>query len=608
MNTLLNGLAVIDSFAKSAGLGPGVYRMLNAAGEYLYIGKARQLEKRIASYTQFDKLPVRLQRMVAETVAMEATHTRTEAEALMLEANMIRKHLPRYNVLLRDDKSVPYIHLSTDHDFPKVSAHRGAKTDKGEYYGPFASAGPVWETIETLQRVFLLRNCSDHDFATRKRPCLQYHIKRCTAPCVGKVTQDAYAEQVKGARAFLDGKSADLQKQFAAKMQQAADKNEFEMAALYRDRLKALAAVQSKQDINVESLIEDVDVIGAYLDGGQACIEVFFFRGGRNYGNKAYFPRHAADVALDEILSAFIGQFYQSRPAAPEILISHEIPERDILAEALTAENDRAVKIHVPQRGDKKRLIDFAVENAKRAHARNMEEGAKHREALEKLAALGGWENALERVEVYDNSHLSGTNALGVMIVVGPEGFEKKHYRKFNIRDARGDDDTAMMREVLTRRLSVEGEARFPDLILLDGGKGQLNAAKKTLAELNLDLPLLAISKGPDRHAGREWLHFPDGREIQLEKADPLLYFLQRIRDEAHRFAITGQRARRSKSLVKSSLDSVLGIGGKRKKALLLHFGSAKAVERAGVEDLMKVDGISRKTAETIYHHFHDGN
>jgi excinuclease ABC subunit C len=593
------GRAVIDAFARSLPLGPGVYRMLNEKGEYLYIGKARQLAKRVLSYTQIEKLPVRLQRMVAETVSMEVAHTRTEAEALMLEANMVRQHMPRFNVLLRDDKSIPYIFLS-GHEYPRLSAHRGAKTEEGDYYGPFASSGPVWETIETLQRVCRLRNCTDADFASRKRPCLQYHIKRCTAPCVGKVSQEQYSEQVREAREFLDGKSAELQKSFAAKMQEAADKDEFELAAAYRDRLRALTAVQAKQDIDLNS-DEDLDVIAAFASGGQACVQVFFFRKGRNFGNKAYFPRHDAEAEMPDILSAFVAQFYQGRTAPPEILLSGEVADADLLAEALDTD------IIVPQRGDKKRVVDFAVENAKRAHARHMADHAKHRDSLEKLAELAGLKDIPERVEVYDNSHLGGTNALGVMIVVGAEGFEKKQYRRFNIREAAGNDDFAMMREILTRRLSVEGDAQFPGLIILDGGKGQLSAAQDVLKELNLDLPVMAIAKGVDRNAGREWLHFTDGREVQLEKNDALLHFLQRIRDEAHRFAINAQRARRSKTMIGSRLDKVPNIGAKRKKALLLHFGSAKDVERASIEDLMKVEGISRKTAEIIYNFFHDG-
>jgi len=614
---LQRGRDVIDAFARSLPLSPGVYRMINKHGEPIYIGKARQLQKRVLSYTQDNRLTNRLRRMVAETVSMEAIHTKTEAEALMLEANMIRKNMPRYNVLLRDDKSVPYIFVSGDHPFPQLMHHRGPKTRTGNYYGPFASSGPVWNTIATLQRVFQIRNCSDAVFSQRKRPCMQYHIKRCTAPCVGRASQEEYGEQVNAAKDFLAGKSAEIQGYFADKMQEASREMNYELAASYRDRIKALTAVQSRQDINLEGIIDDVDVIAGYLEGGQACIQVFFFRAGRNYGNKAYFPRHASDMDLPEILDSFVAQFYQNRPAANEIMLSHAVPDEELLAEALTAENGRKVYISMPQRGPKKRIVDQAVENAKRAHARNMADTDKHRQMLEKLAELVPLEAIPERVEVYDNSHLGGTNALGVMVVIGTEGFEKKHYRKFNIKgDYPAGDDYAMMREVLTRRLSrgidenkdptTSTENTWPDLLIIDGGKGQLSATCDVLKEMNLTIPLMTISKGPDRNAGREWLHFIDKDPIQLPPTDPLLYFLQRIRDEAHRFAITGQRQRRGNAMLKSALDTVPGVGGKRKKALLMHFGSAKAVERAGISDLMKVEGISKATAEMIYGHFHD--
>ena len=612
------GRGVIDAFARSLPLSPGVYRMINAKGEPIYIGKARQLQKRVMSYTQLGRLPNRLQRMVMETVTMEAIHTRTEAEALMLEANMIRKNMPRYNVQLRDDKSVPYIFISGDHPYPQLYSHRGAKTRNGSYYGPFASAGPVWNTIATLQRVFQLRNCSDAVFAARKRPCMQYHIKRCTAPCVARVSVEDYAAQVGEAKQFLEGKSIEVQGHLAEKMQAASAEMNYELAAAFRDRIKALTMVQSQQEISLEGVIDDVDVIAGYLDGGQSCIQVFFFRAGRNYGSKAYFPRHGADVTLPEVLEAFIAQFYQARPAAPELLLSHEILDCEVLSEALTTENNRKVTITVPARGPKKRIIEQAVLNARRAHARNMADTEKHREMLEKLADLMQLPATPERVEVYDNSHLSGTNALGVMVVIGDEGFHKKHYRKFNIKgNIEAGDDYAMLREVLLRRLArgideqkdptASEDNTWPDLLVIDGGKGQLSAACEVLKELNLTIPLVAISKGPDRNAGREWLHFIDREPLQLAATDPLLYFLQRIRDEAHRFAITGQRTRRSNAMLKSALDTVPGIGGKRKKALLLHFGSAKSVENAAVPDLMKVEGISKATAEMIYNHFHDG-
>ncbi len=619
LNAIARGVAVVDGFARSLPLSPGVYRMINAKNEPIYIGKARQLQKRVFSYTQFDKLPMRLQRMVSETVTMEAIHTRTEAEALLLEANMIRRYMPRYNVLLRDDKSVPYIFIRGDHPFPQLTSHRGAKVDKGDYYGPFASSEPVWSTIATLQRVFQLRNCTDGFFAARKRPCLQYHIKRCSAPCVGKVTEGEYGEQVNAAKQFLSGKTSELQQNFAVKMQDASERQDYEVAAQYRDRIRALTTVQSRQDINLEGIIGDVDVIAGYIDGGQACIQIFFFRDGRNYGNKPYFPRHDKDLPLTEIMESFIGQFYQTRPAAKEILVTPALPEQDVLSEALSLENDKTVKIFTPQRGDKMRLIDFALDNAKRAHQRNMADQSRQRDIMERLAELVGLPGLPERIEVYDNSHLGGTNPLGVMIVAGATGFEKKHYRKFNIKGKyEQGDDYAMMREVLSRRLKREieendaahegddKERTTPDLIVIDGGKGQLSSVQQVMTELNVTIPFIAISKGPDRNAGREWIHFVDKEPVQLPINDPLLYFLQRVRDEAHRFAITGQRAKRKKDITASKLDNVPGIGGKRKKALLMFFGSAKNVERAGIEDLMKVDGVSRSTAETIYNFFHD--
>jgi excinuclease ABC subunit C len=616
------GRQVILDAIKNLPVTPGVYRMINAKKDILYVGKAKQLPKRVLSYTQQNRLPLRLQRMVAETVSMEFIHTHTEAEALLLEANMIRKHMPRYNILLRDDKSVPYIFLSGDHDYPQLSTHRGARTRTGDYFGPFASAEPVYQTIATLQRAFMLRNCSDHDFATRARPCLQYHIKRCTAPCVGRVTKEQYADQVKQAKLFLSGKSHVVQETMAVKMQQASEDMDYETAMQYRDRIRALTAVQAKQGINLEGIIDDVDVIAAVMKGGQACIQVFFFRFGRNYGNKAYFPRHDKDVTLPEVLASFIGQFYQSRPAAPEVLLSEEVIDQDILAEALTTENNHKVSLVVPQRGAKKRLIDQAVSNAAQAHARHMAQVDRHQDLLEKLAELMGLGKMPERVEIYDNSHLSGKQALGVMVVVGPEGFERKQYRRFNIKgEIVEGDDYAMLREVLTRRLSrglkerageedtdvaAEGTPVWPDVLVIDGGKGQLSTTLEVLADLKItDVPVMAISKGPDRNAGREIIHMPHQDPIQLESNDPLLYFLQRIRDEAHRFAITGQRASRTKNLTKSSLDSIPGIGGKRKKSLLMHFGSAKGVADAGVEDLMAVTGISQAMAQQIYDFYH---
>lgn len=631
------GRDVILDAIKNVPMTPGVYQMINKKKEILYVGKAKQLPKRVLSYTQVSRLPLRLQRMVSETVAMEFTHTHTEAEALLLEANMIRKHLPRYNILLRDDKSVPYIFLSGDHDFPQLWSHRGAKTRKGDYFGPFASAGPVYQTIQTLQRVFMLRNCSDSNFANRTRPCLQYHIKRCTAPCVAKVSKEDYADQVKQAKLFLEGKSNDVQAVLAAKMQSASEAMDYELAMQYRDRIRALAAVQAKQGINFEGIVDDdVDVIAGVLKGGQACIQVVFLRHGRSYGDKAYFPRHDKDVSMAEIMSSFIGQFYQTRPCAPEILVSERVEDQDVLAEALNTETRRKVTIFTPQRGAKKQLLDQALSNANQAHARHMANIDRHQDLLDRLAELMGLGKMPERVEIYDNSHLGGKQPLGVMVVVGVDGFDRKQYRKFNIKgEIEEGDDYAMMREVLTRRLTralkergedevqelveevagVEGNglppepssnSTWPDVLIIDGGKGQLSSALEVLAELNItDLPIMAISKGPDRNAGKEILHMPGQEPIHLAGNDSLLYFLQRIRDEAHRFAITGQRTRRAMTMTQSSLDTIPGIGGKRKKALLLHFGSAKGVSNAGVEDLMAVTGISRAVAQQIYDFYH---
>lgn len=612
-NALDRGAKIISGYVKNLPKTPGVYRMLNESGDVLYVGKAKALKNRVVSYTRVDSLPIRTQRMISQTTKMEFAHTHTEAEALLLEANMIRRLKPRYNVLLRDDKSVPYIFLSGDHDFPQITTHRGKKKRKGDYYGPFASAGPVHETIATLQKVFQIRNCSDSYFENRKRPCLQFHIKRCTAPCVGKVSKEDYATQVKQAKQFLAGKTVGIQKDLAKKMQQASDLQDYEAAMVFRDRIKALTAIQSRQDINAERFVKDADVIAAYLAGGQACIQVFFFRGGRNYGNKAYFPRHDRQAELSEIISAFIGQFYQSRPAAKEVLLSHVLSDADILGEALSVDNPYRVDVSTPQRGGRKRLMNQAIENAKTAHARHLADTRRQKELLEKLSNIFDLEDMPERIEVYDNSHISGTNSVGAMIVAGVDGFEKKHYRLFNIKEKiEPGDDYAMMREVFKRRFTraqKEGDShQWPDLVLIDGGKGQLSAATEIMTELGLDhVPLVGVSKGLDRNAGREQFHMNGRDSFTLPMKDPALYFIQRLRDEAHRFAIGSHRAKRSKSLVKSPLDGIPGIGAKRKKALLNHFGSAKEAAGAGVDDLQAVEGISATMAQTIYDYFHGG-
>jgi excinuclease ABC subunit C len=612
--TTRSGAAVIEACVKTLPGSPGVYRMLNAAGEPLYVGKAKHLKKRVTAYTQPQKQSVRIQRMIAATASMEFTTTHTEAEALLLEANLIKKLKPRYNILLRDDKSFPYILITGDHDYPQVTKHRGARDRKGEFFGPFASGFAVNETLAVLHKAFLLRNCSDHVFALRTRPCLQYQIKRCTAPCVAKVTQRQYAEQVDMARQFLEGRSRAIQEDFAAKMQDASERLDFEEAAAYRDRIRALTQIQAEQTVNIEG-IDSADVFGIHRDAGASCVQVFFFRAGQNFGNRAYFPRHEKEEDSVAILSAFIAQFYTNKPIPREIIVNNDIEAQDVMEQALREKAGYKVTILKPQRGDRKTLSDMAAKNAREALARRMADAQMQEAMFEKLADVFGLEGAPERIEVYDNSHIAGSHTLGAMIVATPEGLQKNAYRKFNAKgDIAAGDDYAMMREMLSRRfqslLKTEDEgtpAVWPDLLLIDGGQGQLNATIETLADLGIsDLPVVAIAKGPDRNAGRERF-FMQGREaFSLPPDDPVLYFLQRLRDESHRFAITSHRARRSKAIGATPLDSVGGIGARRKKALLLHFGSAKAVAEAGVADLQKVAGISKAVAERIYAFFHD--
>ncbi len=610
--TLAAGVETIQSHLKTLPNGPGVYRMLDAAGDALYVGKARNLKKRVTTYTQTGKHPARLLQMIAETVAMEFVVTRSEVEALLLEANLIKRLRPRYNVLLRDDKTFPHILIASDHPFAQVAKHRGARKRPGAYFGPFASAGAVNRTITALQRAFLLRSCPDTVFASRTRPCLQYQIKRCTAPCVGLVDEDDYAAQVAQAVDFLSGKSQAVQAQLADEMLAASDALDFETAARLRDRIKALAAVQAHQDINAER-IGDADALAAHQAGGQTCIQVYFFRGGRNYGTRAYFPSHDKHVGAAAVLTAFIGQFYDNKPAPKLVLVSHPLEEGTLLAEALSLNAGHKVSLSAPQRGEKRRLIDHALANAREALGRRMAAGASQRKLLDGVAAAFGLDQSPQRIEVYDNSHISGSNAIGAMIVAGPEGLMKNAYRKFTIKsDVAPGDDYAMMREVLTRRFSRalkedpdRNGAEWPDLVLIDGGKGQLAVAEEVLAELGIaDQPMVAIAKGPDRNAGRERFFQPGRSPFSLEPRDPVLYFLQRLRDEAHRFAIGTHRARRAKQVGQSPIDEIAGIGPRRKKALLLHFGSAKAVARASLEDLQAVDGVSRSVAKKIYDHF----
>lgn len=610
------GLKAIRQAAARLPETPGVYRMLDEGGEALYVGKAKSLKKRVLSYTNFSRLGNRLQRMVALTRSMEFVHTHTEAEALLLESNLIKKLKPRFNILLRDDKSFPYILLRKDHDFPAVEKHRGAKNRKGDYYGPYASAGHVNRTILALQRAFMLRNCSDTVFANRSRPCLQYHIKRCTAPCVGRVGEDEYAGQVAEAKAFLEGQNSDVKEILARKMQDASAAMEYERAAQLRDRIRALTSIQAHQDINVEGL-GDVDVMALAQDGGQTCIQVFFFRAGRNHGNRAYYPVHDKEDKPASIMAAFITQFYENKPVPPSVFVSVSPTDRELLEEAFSEKAGRKIEIRRPSRGKGRRILDFVATNAENALRRHLAERQSEARFLKALAEMLDLDAPPARIEIYDNSHISGTHMVGALVAAGPEGFIKSAYRKFNIKKAGEADDTAMMREVLERRFkralrdedgrSGPGSEVWPDVVMIDGGKGQLNAALSVLEELGIadQLTLISIAKGPQRNAGREQFFIPGKDPFRLPPNDPVLFYLQRLRDEAHRFAIGTHRARRQKQISASPLDQIKGIGAKRKKALLNYFGSAKAVGAAGVEDLQKVKGISAAMAQHIYDHFH---
>lgn len=622
----VQGAVVIERYLKTLPAKPGVYRMLGEGGKVLYVGKAKNLKKRVASYTKSERQPVRIQRMVAQTLMMEFVTTHTEAEALLLEANLIKKLAPRYNILLRDDKSFPEILLTSAHDFPRVLKHRGARKEKGDYFGPFASVWAVNETLTVLQRAFLLRTCSDSVFTNRTRPCLLYQIKRCSGPCVeGKVDRVAYGELVGEARQFLQGKSQDIQKRLARSMQAASDDMEFEQAAEYRDRIRALTRIQQHQDINPGAVV-DADVVALSHKNGLNCVQVFFFRGGRNFGNRAYFPAQAKGEDVADVLEAFLGQFYAAHIPPREILLSHDIPNAELVADALAVRAERKVKLTRPSRGDRAALVAHALENARDALARRSAEYATQEKMLEEMAALFGLDHPPNRIEVYDNSHVSGANAVGGMIVAGPEGFRKNAYRKFNIRGASNaeggadgyapGDDYAMMREVLTRRFKRalkdiaenggERGADWPDLLLIDGGRGQLGVALEVLSELEIEgITVAGVAKGPDRNAGRERIFLPGQAPKQLHERDQVLYFIQRLRDEAHRFAIGAHRGRRSKAQQHSKLDDIPSIGAKRKKALLHHFGSAKAVEEAGQVDLEAVNGISKAIAKQIYDWFH---
>jgi excinuclease ABC subunit C len=609
------GAAAIEAALHTMPLSPGVYRMLDAKGDALYVGKARSLKKRVTAYTQLGRLDERLRRMVNETVAMEVITTHTEAEALLLEANLIKRLKPRFNIVLRDDKSYPWLMLTEDHPFPQIAKHRGAHVRKGSYWGPFASAWAVNQTVTAMQRVFLLRACADTVFANRTRPCLLYQIRRCSAPCVGRISEEDYGRLVGQAKAFLAGKLATVQRELAAEMEEAAGTLEFEHAAAVRDRIRALTFVQGNDVVNPASL-QDADVIAAWQIGGQTCVQVFFVRGGRNNGNRAFFPTHAKAEEAPEVLAAFIAQFYDDKPPPACLLLNHALPEQELVAEALSLKAERRVEIAVPQRGEKRAVVQHAETNAREALERKLAESAGQAKLLEGVAQMFGLPSVPERIEVYDNSHIMGTNPYGVMIVSGAEGFHKAAYRKFGIRGPiTPGDDFGMMREVLQRRFTralKEQEEKaavdWPDVVLIDGGAGQLSAAREALADLGVqDVKLVAIAKGPDRDAGREWF-YTDGMEpFQLPPRDPVLYFLQRLRDEAHRFAITTHRAGRSKNIRQSELDEISGIGAARKRALLNHFGSARGVKMAGLADLEAAPGISHEIARRVYAHFHPG-
>jgi len=658
---IAGGVAVLRAALRNVPASPGVYRMLDRKGDAMYVGKARNLKSRVQNYTHPAGLSNRLRRMVAETAALEIVVAATEAEALLLECNLIKRLMPRYNVLLRDDKSFPLIHITAGAEFAQLTKHRGARDKPGAYFGPFASAGAVNRTLVALQKAFLLRSCSDSVFANRARPCLLYQIKRCSAPCVGRIGREEYARLIEHAQLFLSGRSDDIQQQLAAEMERAAEALDFETAALLRDRIRALSLVQGHQDIHVPGIV-DADVIAAYQAGGHTCVQVFFFRGGHNWGNRAYFPSHDRQLGVEEVLSAFVGQFYDNRLKPPLVLLSHPLVEQALVQEALSLRGGR-VTLAVPRRGDKKKLVDRITAAAKEALGRRLAESSSQRQLLDGVAAAFGLEGPLSRIEVYDNSHIQGSHAVGAMIVAGPDGLMKNAYRKFTIRgplpdpppqageggvgvgeevssdavpDAAptptlprlrgrelsqegggsspaGGDDYAMMREVFRRRfgraLKEDPERErgmWPDLVLIDGGRGQLSSVEEVFAELGIaDVALVGIAKGPDRNAGRERFFLPGRSPFSLEPRDPVLYFLQRLRDEAHRFVIGAHRAKRAKAIGQSPLDEIPGIGARRKQALLHHFGSARAVARGGLAEIERVGGISKAIAKKVYDHFH---
>ena len=611
----LTGHALIQDYVKTLDGSPGVYRMLDSQSRVLYVGKARNLRARVSNYARPSGHSGRIARMISETAGMMFLTTRTETEALLLEQNLIKQLKPRYNVLLRDDKSFPNILITGDHDFPMITKHRGARKDKGQYFGPFASAGAVNRTLNQLQKVFLLRNCSDAMFSSRTRPCLLHQIKRCSAPCTGEISKADYAATVADAVRFLSGRSTAVQETLAAQMQQASDDMEFERAAALRDRIRALTQVQTVQGINPRGVAE-ADVIALHMEGGQACVQVFFIRANQNWGNADFYPRVGSDIDAPEVLEAFIGQFYDTKEPPWQLILSHPLDNPDLMQAALSEKLGRKVEILVPQRGEKAELVEGAARNARESLARRMAEGATQTKLLKGLAEAFDLPNPPQRIEVYDNSHIQGTDAVGAMIVAGPDGFIKGQYRIFNVRgdELTPGDDFGMMKEVLTRRfkrLQKEDPDRtlglWPDLLLIDGGAGQVSAVAQIMAEHGVqDIPMVGVAKGIDRDAGKEEFHRIGQRPFALRHNDPVLYFVQRLRDEAHRFAIGTHRAKRAKSVGATPLDEVPGVGAGRKRMLLAHFGSAKAVSRAGLEDLKAAPGISDAMAETIYAFFHD--
>ncbi len=612
------GMDVIADVVRTLPGAPGVYRMLDAKGDVLYVGKARDLKKRVASYTKLGGHTMRIARMISLTAAMEVITTASETEALLLEASLIKRLKPRYNVHLRDDKSFPYILIAREHEAPRIRKHRGARSAQGDYFGPFASAGAVNRTLNTLQKAFLLRSCTDSVYENRTRPCLLYQIKRCSAPCTGEISLADYNALVDEAAAFLSGESTRTQEHLIRQMEEASETLDFERAAALRDRIRALSAIRAHHGVD-SAQTGDADVVAAASRGGQTCVQVFFYRSGQNWGTRAYFPRHDKSDSEAEVLDAFLAQFYGDKPPPPRILLNRDVPGRTLLEQALTLKAGRKVAVHVPQRGQKRALVEMAARNAREALGRHLAESASQRKLLNEVADTFDLDGPPRRIEVYDNSHIQGTNPVGAMIVAGPEGFKKSHYRKFNIRNKElaPGDDYAMMREVLTRRftrLIKEGEVPdgsggdWPDLVLIDGGQGQLGAARAVLADLGIeDVPLAAISKGPDRNAGRETLHMPGRMPFALDPRSPVLYYLQRLRDEAHRFAIGSHRARRKKDISRNPLDDIKGIGAARKKALLHRFGSARGVERAAPAELESVEGISREMAQRIHDYFRQG-